>query len=81
MKVVTVKFRGKDGFGTPYSYLCEEYLEQQLEVGQWVIVENDRNKYGIGVYFGVSEDQDYKSKSFEFKKVVSTTMLPKENVL
>lgn len=80
MIVAIVKFHGKDGLGTPYSYLAEESMIYQLEVGQWVIVENDRSKYSIGVFCGQSEDQDYTNKPFVMKRMVMATGLPKESV-
>lgn len=80
MVVAIVKFHGKDGLGTPYSYLADENLICQLEEGQWVIVENDRSKYSIGVFCGMAEDQEYESKPFAMKKIVMATGLPKESV-
>jgi len=78
MVVAVVKFHGKDGLGQPYSYLASESLCPALEEGQWVIVENDRSKYSIGVFCGMAEDQDYESKPFAMKKIVMGTGLPKE---
>lgn len=80
MVVAIVRFHGKDGLGSPYSYLADESLICKLEEGQWVIVENDRSKYSIGVFCGLSEDQDYLNKPFVMKKIVMGTGLPKEVV-
>lgn len=80
MVVALVKFHGKDGLGTPYSYLVSETLCPTLEEGQWVIVENDRSRYSIGVFCGIAEDQDYLNKPFVMKKIVMATGLPKESI-
>lgn len=80
MVVVIVKFHGKDGLGVPYSYLADEELAAHTEEGTWVAVESDRSKYNLGVFCGLSEDQDYCSKPFVMKKVIMATGLPKEVV-
>lgn len=80
MTVAIVKFHGKDGLGTPYSYLATDEQAAHTDEGTWVIVENDRSKYSIGVFCGLSEDQDYLNKPFAMKKIVMATGLPKEVV-
>jgi hypothetical protein len=80
MVVATVKFHGKDGLGTPYSYLADEELAAHTDEGSWVIVESDRSKYNLGVFCGMSEDQDYLNKPFVMKKIIMATGLPKEEI-
>lgn len=80
MVVAKVGFITKGAVGSVYSYLVEDSVFNKLEHGQWVIIESERSKYGLGVFMGASEDQDQENKPFTWKKIIMGTDLPKEGV-